>query len=151
MYLFTTLTSWWYLISLCTDLSKVDKLRKCSWNPSITSSDPEYVLPFTFMSWICSRPFLRFFYVKRGTNLTYNHRRLCRVKNMLAIYLKYHEAGLNLVEIRIPKKILVLPHRILNMFCHSHLCPEYVQGLFYDFSESTCEIVPCCLIVPPLY
>jgi hypothetical protein len=38
--------------------------------------------------------------------------------------------------------ILVLPHRILNMFCHSHLCPEYVQGLFYDFSESTCEIVP---------
>ena len=47
--------------------------------------------------------------------------------------------------------ILVLPHRILNMFCHSHLCPKYVQGLFYDFSESTCEIVPCCLIVPPLY
>jgi hypothetical protein len=22
---------------------------------------------------------------------------------------------------------------------------------FYDFSESSCEIVPCCLVVPPLY
>jgi hypothetical protein len=48
-------------------------------------------------------------------------------------------------------EILVLPHRILNMFCHSHLCTKYVQGLFYDYSESTCEIVPCCLTVPPLY
>jgi hypothetical protein len=27
-------------------------------------------------------------------------------------------------------EILVIPHLILNMFCHSHLCPEYVQGLF---------------------
>ena len=26
--------------------------------------------------------------------LTFNHRRLCRVKNMLAMYLKYHKAGL---------------------------------------------------------
>jgi hypothetical protein len=52
------------------------------------------------------------------------------------------------------KEELILPvteEEITAMFCHSHLCPEYVQGLFYDFSESTCEIVPCCLIVPPLY
>ena len=29
----------------------------------------------------------------------FNHRRLCRVKNMLAMYLKYHKAGLTLVLI----------------------------------------------------
>ena len=31
---------------------------------------------------------------KKAPFLYLNHRRLCRVKNMLAMYLKYHKAGL---------------------------------------------------------
>ena len=44
------------------------------------------------MPFVNNPPSLNLFVLDENTN--YMHRRLCRVKNMLAMYLKYHKAGL---------------------------------------------------------
>jgi hypothetical protein len=70
----------------------------------------------------------------------YNHRRLCRVKNMLAMYLKYHKAGLTpttpVTSITIsPVKMSIGRKSLTNL--RSEMI--FLQGkpVFYIFLPST--------------
>jgi hypothetical protein len=73
-------------------------------------------------------------------NLRMNHRRLCRVKNMLAMYLKYHKAGLtpttpvtsNAIS---PVKMSIGRKSLTNLRCEM----IFLQGksVFYIFLPST--------------
>jgi hypothetical protein len=71
---------------------------------------------------------------------TSKHRRLCRVKNMLAMYLKYHKAGLTpttpVTSIPIsPVKMSIGRKSLTNL--HSEMI--FLQGkpVFYIFLPST--------------
>ena len=69
-----------------------------------------------------------------------DHRRLCRVKNMLAIYLKYHKAGLTpttpVTSIAISPVKMSIGHKSLTNL-HSEMI--FLQGkpIFYIFLPST--------------
>ena len=72
--------------------------------------------------------------------MTSNHRRLCRVKNMLAMYLKYHKAGLThttpVTSIAIsPVKMSIGRKSLTNL--RSEMI--FLQGkpVFYIFLPST--------------
>ena len=60
------------------------------------------------------------------------HRHLCRVKNMLAMYLKYHKAGLTPIS---PVKMSIGCKSLTNL--HSEMI--FLQGkpVFYIFLPST--------------
>ena len=75
-----------------------------------------------------------------ASNLTLKHRRLCRVKNMLAMYLKYHKAGLTpttpVTSIAIsPVKMSIGRKSLTNL--RSEMI--FLQGkhVFYIFLPST--------------
>jgi hypothetical protein len=73
-------------------------------------------------------------------NLNLNHRRLCRVKNMLAMYLKYHKAGLTPTT---PVTSIAISSVKMSIGCKSltnlHSEMIFLQGkpVFYIFLPST--------------
>ena len=72
--------------------------------------------------------------------LNHTHRRLCRVKNMLAMYLKYHKAGLtpttSVTSTAISSVKMAIGHKSLINF-RSEMIFRQGKPVFYIFLPST--------------
>jgi len=78
--------------------------------------------------------------VKNGRHVMCNHRHMCRVKNMLAMYLKYHKAGLTpttpVTSTAISPAKMSIGHKSPTDL-HSEMTFLQGKSVFYIFLPST--------------